>query len=109
MTAPTVTAPPCPDWCDGVCRTCSCGAPSCGLLHTQKDIVITGCNDLQTTGAPGDKNAVLVALERQDTTERPGDVYLHLDLTEHSLHLTPAAAREFAAVLNRLADLGEPR
>jgi hypothetical protein len=103
MTAPTVTAPQCPDWCDGICRTCSCAGPDCPRLHTQLDMVVTGTN------GDGKPNAALVALERQDTADGPGRIYLHLDLEEHSLHLTPAAARDLAAVLNLLADLGEPR
>jgi uncharacterized protein DUF6907 len=108
VTAPVLAAPPCPDWCRGVCQNCNnqCSSPVCSLWHQQEDTVIHGIN-LQTDGYEDELNFAEVGLGRQDTAGKPGDVYVCLDLQEHGLHLTPNQARELAATLNRLADQGE--
>ena len=103
MTAALVAAPPCPDWCDEVCRECTCDSPNCRLLHTQKDTRVDG------DGRDGKPNTLLFALDRRDTAGSPREVRIHLDLTEHDIHFTLAQAREIAAHLNRLADQGELR
>lgn len=110
MTTTTLAIPACPDWCDGLCRGCDCDCErDCRLLHTQEDRVVRGINPINEGPRAGEPNRVMVALERQDTETAAGDIYLHLDLEQHSLFLTPDQAREFARVLTRLAKQGESR
>lgn len=103
MTAPVVTKPACPPWCDGMCRRCYCDKVDCHRKHTQDDTRVTGVDSY------GDPNWITLSLVRQDTEDTTGPVGVCLDIEQPLLHLTLAQAHALAAALTRVIAEGETR
>lgn len=102
-----VSAPPCPEWCDGICRQSTVSEEF--LLHAQQEIEVPATVDDEPTN-------LLLALVRQDDPDRTGPTLVGIALStgfvaagcgfDEEIRLSLDNARRLGALLTDLADRG---
>lgn len=106
-----VAAPPCPEWCDGLCRQATNSSKE-SLFHAQQEIEVPATVDDTATD-------LLLALVRQDETDEPGPVQVAIGISAwflaagasygEEIWLSLDNARRLGALLTELADRGGVR
>lgn len=94
MTAPALAIPDCPGWCDQSCHGFGDDIDT-KLLHTQTDVLVAAGDDSH--------EFLRLGLGRDDDLGKPGPVRIFLE----NHYISPRQARELAARLVEMADLGE--
>jgi uncharacterized protein DUF6907 len=97
----------CPDWCDGTCGDDP--TEEWRRMHTQADVKVPARK--QAYGDDSTPTNVLLGLIRCDEDVRPGcpEISLGFEGGWEDVRLTTDRARELAARLVELADLGDQR